>query len=336
MGDSLNILIAGSVESCSTNEEQQIAECLLVELANQGHSVDMFMLPYEPDTQGLPEQIAALHLLRIESVDLLITVGYPAMFLPYHKKSTYLLKTASMLYEYWDTQYGTLYNPSFFRIKEAIINAEKHSLHQTQMVTCGSQLLQEDLQSRHGIESTVSYYQPPSNNKQPNSFAKNSYVVTESDLSPHFRMEFIVDIVKVSKGAWNLKWYVPRTQIAYKEAVEEMLCRFNLNERVQMHYETCPSSVIKDALAYVTVPFMVRKIPSSFMLALEHGVPIVVPDDAGAILELSDAQDVHVLQPDCFAFAKCLDNISPKSKALAHPIVNKTISIENLARRLVQ
>ena len=338
----MNILIGGSLESCTGAEELQIATALADTLKAQGHTTDMFMLPYEPDAQGLPEQITALHMLTLESTDLLITVGYPALFLPHARKSCYLLKTAPMLFEYWDTEYGALYNPSFYRIKEAVTKAERRCLQESKTIVCGSNLLRQDLEGRYSIQPHVCYYPAFADEIEDenffNEFPPKTYFVTESDLFPATRMELLIDVVKTSKANWKLKWYVPRTQITYLEALHELIQQNNLSSRIQIIPTRCPYATMQSALAYVTLLYETRKIPESFMRAFDCGVPIIAPQDAGAVLELADSKNNNIVQPNNFALAHVLDTLFTKKKVtkIADPSRDiKTSSIQELAKRLV-
>ena len=328
----MNILIGGSLESCTGQEELEIANGIKTALVKQGHTVDSFMLPFEPDFQAIPEQIAALQLFALESTDLLITVGYPAMFLPHPRKSVYLLKTAPMAHEYWGTQYGTLDNPSFYRIKVAIHEAEQKYLKQVRTIVCGSQLLQRDLIERYGISSTVGYY--PANmgvTGLDDDLSDSPYVVAESDLTPPSRMELLIDTVKTSRGNWNLKWFVPNALNVYKDALIELITKNSLQNRIQVCSGQCTPVAMQKSVAYINLSYETHKIPSSFMRALACSTEVLIPRDSGALLELAEG----TFAPSPYEMSQALDNICQKPKTPQQIHTDRTTSFDELAKRLV-
>jgi len=149
----MNVLICGTLDSSAANEELDIVNELAHALTKQGYIVDVFMLPFNPYFKLIPEQIVAMRLFNIHFADILITIGYPALFISHPRKSSYLFETPPMLHEFQNN------NPEFDRVKNAVIEAERRCLHETGTIVCSSLYLQNELQEHYGILSECYAYE---------------------------------------------------------------------------------------------------------------------------------------------------------------------------------
>jgi len=326
----VKILIAATAESCSGREEVLLASALTDVLSTK-YRVDSFILPYEPDILATPEQITATQLLTLEDTDMLITIGYPAMFLNHPNKRICLADIAPTFHEYWNTHMGVLDVPATHRARVAMIQAETVCLRSAHAIVCGSRLLQNDLQSRYKVRVTMHHFSYPLPSEENIAETFSPYFVAIGSLSPSFRMHLLVDSIAESHGAWTLQWFIPHGHSMYTHALAEYIRTKGLEHRILLHYRSCPPAVLRNSHGYICLAHKPRRIPAPLIYAVQLGISIAIPRDGGAMTELTKPSFAPI-KTDISSY---LDNlaIQPVATHVTHDALPTEIS--TLAERLV-
>lgn len=281
----MKILIAGSINEYSSNEEEAIVKLLTEQLRKKGHTVDNFLLPYKPDALTLLDQILAYNMLDVGSAELLITVGYPACTINHHRKIIYLLETAPMLHEYWDSEYGILGNRQYSDILIMLREIERRCFTEAQRLICASGVLSDDLKSRYGLTAQVLEYPVLS----PKETAKaddcgEGYFVTESCLLQNSRFLEFTELVKENTDV-KVSFFIPSADSAYYESLSRV-CQ-GLEDRIKIYSGSPSDSVLKESLGYIHFPYEARRPDNILNRCVKLGVPVTVSEDSGYGAQLS-------------------------------------------------
>ena len=88
----MKILIIGTIDTAFEDREEAFCEYLSGELKMKGYETDVCYLPFKRDMINAAEQVFAYSLVNTSRADAIVTVGYPACFVPHHneKKVCYL------------------------------------------------------------------------------------------------------------------------------------------------------------------------------------------------------------------------------------------------------
>lgn len=270
----MKVLIAGSIQGDSGYEEKMLVLALVDELKRLNIEVDYFFLPYVRDVLSLPDEIVRMQLIDTSMSDILITVGYPACFIPHRNKKIFLFQTVPMLFEYWDSEYGVIPDNRYIKIKDIVFNIEKKTFEENK-VYCASNILSEDLEYRYKINSKV-YYLPDllkSSSKAKINITEETFV-TETDLYPEDRIED--EIIPLFKSLnKNLIIFIPRSSKMYENSLYEAIKEYDLEDRVKVVNGYLDVETINQSKAYIYGGYGRRKIPFGIIRALENNMQVI-------------------------------------------------------------
>lgn len=286
----MKILVAGSVNEYSCYEEEQLVKSVAKELKNAGHKVDDFILPYKPDALSLPDQALAYRLVDTSEAELLITIGYPACFMNHPNKICYLMETAPMLHEYWDTEYGVLGNYQYSQILVTMNNMEKKVLSEAKAVFANSALLSEDIFKRTGIKAELLLLPLLEPKEVSGKNGNGRYFVVETNLLQNSRYyEFVEQLSGLDDS--EILMYIPNTDLVYSHALEEQIKRLNLNGKIRIINGEPSDSILANSLGYLQFNFNSRRIDNAVNRCMAVGAALILADDCGAALEYASGYD---------------------------------------------
>lgn len=280
----MRILIAGSIQIDGGYEEEALVKSIAKYLKDHKHMVDTFMLPYVRDMLSLPDQIAAYQMLDISNIDLLITVGYPACVLQHHNKIIYLFETAPMLNEYWDSEYGVLASQQYSRLLHSVSYCEEKVFKEAKKIVCNSELLSNDITRKYMINTSTQYCPNIFDTVEGKFDLRKDYYVCETSLMPYHRMELLLDTLR-KEPTENLVIYIPRANSIYHETLLMQIEDRNLSDRVFVFKSIAPNDVLKNAKAFITTDYQVRKISAGVIRSVSLNTNIIACEDSGAIAE---------------------------------------------------
>lgn len=299
----MKIIIAGSLEANSCYEEKILVSELEKELKNKGHTVDSFLLPYNPKPEMLPDDIAAMKFIDLSMCDTLITVGYPACFLNHHNKKILLFKTCPSLFEYFDTDYGIKKDEETYKEKEIIHKIEKNEFSVSK-VLCFSKILSKDLLNRYGLDGT---YFPLDDlltfNDKTNYKIDNEYFVTETDLSDEDRINDL--LVEIKNNNIKVALFIPRYSYEKLKKVEEKIQEYKIFDKVKIIKNYLNEISLKDSAGYIYSGYGKRKISWGLIRALKYGMKIysfdkIIKDEflecQNNIIIIENMKDININQ----------------------------------------
>lgn len=280
----MKILVAGSVNEYSCYEEEQLIKFMVEELKKKGHRVDFFLLPYKADALSLLDQVLAYSLIEVNDAELLITIGYPACFIKHPNKLCYLLETAPMLHEYWNSEYGTEYNYQYSQIITALDGAEKKCFTGAKRVFCDSTLLCEDILKRTGIKPELLFLPFFEGKEVCAERIAGKYFIVETNLLQNSRYhEFLEQLPQLENQ--KICICIPNADPIYFHAFEEQIKRLKLCEKVVIINGSASNELLKNASGYLQFCFKSRRMDGVVSRCMALGIPVILADDCGVALE---------------------------------------------------
>jgi hypothetical protein len=324
----------GSVPSTSYNDEELLVKGIAENLVNKGHTVDDFLLPFKNGILSAPDQFFAYQLVNVNAAELLITVGYPAHIIPHDNKIVYLFDTLPDLFDYFDPSLTPLGTDQKLNIKESLMKIERHSLKKAKSIFCSSNLLCNDFRIRYNIETHVLYPPclPVKNIEyldQINKFSHAGYFVTESVLTPETR---VMDFLEEFKTLENpLFVFVPSADETFYGAINRLINKFELTDKVILMNGNLSNDIIKNALAYLHFDNNTRRMKGSIVRCLNIGIPVVYTNDCGG------AHDLLKDYKQAFEsnINKFVSDCNRLNKRRANKLTPSPIAMENFIERLV-
>lgn len=282
----MNVLVAASVNEYSCYEEEQLTKLVAEGLKKTENKVDYFLLPYKPEALSLLDQITAYRLIDTSEAELLITIGYPACFIKHPNKISYLLETAPMFHEYWDSEYGVLGNYQYSQILITLNEIEKKSFGEAKKIICSSSLLYEDIFARTGIQAETLHMPLLETKEICKELAEGDYFVTETNLLQNSRyFELLEQLSDLQSN--KLYMCVPNADPVYTHALEEQINRLKINNKLTIFYGQPSGEVLTGSLGYIHFPINSRRPDNVINRCMSLGVPLIMAEDCGAALEYS-------------------------------------------------
>lgn len=341
----MQILLAGSVSPFTGREELHWLHAISRNIRDLGFQIDTFMLPVVQNPLLLPEQMMALRLLDLEaSCDLLLTIGYPAFVLKHPRKRALLFALAPHLHEWFDSEYGVLATNQYQIIRDAVRNTEKKCLSEAERIICASGMLADQIKNDYSLDSRAMNLDDASVDDSTVLFpGEGVWVITESTLEPHERVEILLDAIAFSEESWKLNIFVPSASDVYHNALLHRIERLRINERVFVTMGSLPISVLEKSCCYVSLHYLTTRIPECVLRAAKVNAPIITSSDCGALLQVVE-HNVNglVVAPDSKSIARALDQITV-NKELAQQLsqgnkdfISSIADVYTVTQRLIQ
>jgi glycosyltransferase involved in cell wall biosynthesis len=138
-----------------------LAEWLQQKLEEYGHRAEIVRIPFQwnPPERIIDHMLAA-RLVRLTNVDRVVAFKFPAYYVPHDEKVLWLLHQFRQAYDLWGTPFqGIPATSSGYRIRNAIIGADKRHLPDARHIYTNSEIVGHRLRSFCDIESEPLY--PP-------------------------------------------------------------------------------------------------------------------------------------------------------------------------------
>lgn len=150
-----------------------LADNLKDKLIENGHEAEVISIPFKwYPPERILDHIMACRLLKIENVDRVIALKFPAYYVKHDNKVLWLLHQFRQVYELWGTEYQDLpSNPEGNAIRNIIINSDNQFLPEAKKIFTNSKIVGERLLKYNNIQSSILF--PPLMN--PNQFFCREY-----------------------------------------------------------------------------------------------------------------------------------------------------------------
>lgn len=292
-----------------------LSEWLADNLEQRGHEAQVIRIPfrwYPPDR--ILDHILAARLIRIEGVDRVVAMKFPAYFVRHHSKVLWLLHQFRQAYDLLGTEYAELADtPAGRRVRQAIVSSDTTFLPEAERIYTNSRVTAARLREFNGLDSEVLY--PPL--AEPQGFYSEElgdYIFAPSRITALKRQLLLVEsMVHVRTGVRLVIAGPPDTRDDLL-ALERAIAEHEVSDKVEVHARWISEGEKRDlfarALACAYIPFDEDSYGYVTLEAYYASRPVVTTTDSGGILELvHEGETGLVAEPDAPTLGRAFDSL---------------------------
>jgi glycosyltransferase involved in cell wall biosynthesis len=299
------------------------AAALADHMREHGHEVELVRLPfrwYPP--QKVLEHMLVARLTRVEGVDRVIGLKFPAYLVPHDQKVMWLLHQHRQAYDFWGTEFQDIPDtPEGRSVRRAIIDADERFLPQARRLFVTSQLNANRMRRFNSLEPEV-LYPPVPTLAGYRSGESGNYLFFPSRIAPTKRQSLAAEAMLYVRsrvrlvisgqpdGPWALAALERMTSDPRLRGRVEVLAGWMPEERKLEMLANCLGVLFPpfdEDFGYVTL--------ESFLASK----PVITCSDSGGPLELVEHETSGlVADPDPRALAEAIDRLASSRSRAAH------------------
>jgi len=289
-----------------------LTEGLLAALREHGVEAELVGLPFRwHPPERLLDHVVAARLWRLEQVDRVIGMKFPAYLVPHPDKVLWLMHQHRAAYDLWGDPAGGLPDTTQGRaVRDAVRRADDAWLPEARRVHTLSPVVSDRLQRFNGIASTPLL--PPLPN--PGAFRSGpygDYVFAPSRLSSAKRQGLLIEAMRHVRSGARLVLAGAAATAAELEALRVAVRRYGLGDRVTILGHWIPEHEKLELLAgALAVAFVPRDEDYGYVTleaAASARATITCTDSGGPALLVRDGETGLVRPPQPRALADAID-----------------------------
>ena len=266
-----------------------------------GIQAEGFRIPFTWNpAERLIDEMSVARRLRLDNVDRVIALKFPAYLVPWDDKVLWLLHQYRQAYDLLDAgQSNILDNERGAQIIAAIRMADQTAFAEATQVFTNAPITARRLLHYNGVASTV--LRPPLND--PELFigeASDGYVLATGRVNAGKRQELLVRALRHSPGTRLVIAGPPDTE-ADAEAMRRLVELEGVQDRVALHLRFLPrgelASLVNRAQAVAYLPFDEDSYGYCTMEAFQAGKPVLTVTDAGGVLDIVRHGETGLVTP---------------------------------------
>jgi glycosyltransferase involved in cell wall biosynthesis len=300
-----------------------LASGLAQHLREHGHQVELIRLPFRwyPPQKVLDHMLAA-RLTRIDGVDRVIGLKFPAYLVPHEDKVMWILHQHRQVYDLWGTpEQDPQDTPDGRSIRQAIIDADNRFLPEARGLFAISQVSANRMRAFNGLHAQVLYPPLPAHGDYhtappsdylffPSRIAGNKRQALAAAAMRHVRSDVRLIIAGQADFAWAL------------DPVREAAADPAVRQRIEIREGWLPEQDKLELLANclgVLFPPSDEDYGYITLEAFLSGKPVITCTDSGGPLEfVQDGISGYVAEPEPDAIAEAIDRLAAdRSRARA-------------------
>jgi len=310
----MNIAIVNNCVPFIKGGAEFLADGLRDRLAEYGHRAMVVKIPFAWDPPSrIPEHMLACRLLRLENIDRVIALKFPAYYIHHPDKVLWLVHQFRQVYDLWDTPYrGMAKSPDCLRIRDSITGSDNDFLGKVKKRYAISKLVAGRLRKFNNLDSTVLY--PPLDEPQKYSCTEyGDYVFYPSRIVRSKRQGLAVESMKYVRSSAKLVIAGNPDSKAELDHLEATVRKNNLGERVRIISRWISQeekiSLFAGALGCMFIPYDEDYGYVSLEAFYSHK-PLITCTDSGGPLEFVDHKiNGFVVDPEPKAIAGVIDDL---------------------------
>lgn len=294
---------------------EHLAESLCRKFNEHGHEAILIRFPFRwSPAEVILDQILACRLIRLQGVDRVVGLKFPAYHIPHDNKVLWLLHQFRQAYDLWGTVYQDIPNtPEGLKIREVIVNSDNRYLTEASHIFTNSQVTTDRLKKFNGLDSQV-LLPPLAVSDHFFCSEYGDYFFYPSRVTGGKRQGMVVESMKHVKSAVRLVIAGRPEAPADQERLEHLIRANRLESRV--HFmprfisEAEKAKWFSGALGCVYVPYDEDSYGYVTLEAFHCRKPVVTCSDSGGVrLLVRDGETGLVTPPDAEALALALDRL---------------------------
>jgi len=283
--------------------------------ATKGIQAELVRIPFkwEP-VERLIDEILICRTMRLYNTDLMIGLKFPAYLVPHTRKRLWLLHQFRQAYDLWDTEQSNIpKTPPGHEIRQAVIEADNRCFPDCEKILA-TRLVANRLLHYNGFYAEI--MMAPLND--PELFIGGdygSYVFCGGRMNAGKRQHLLVEAMRFTRSNIRLVVAGPADSPADAARLQELVERYNLNDRVYLDLGFLPreriAKYVNEALACAYLPVDEDSVGYVTMEAFSAAKTMLTVSDSGGLLDLvQDGDTGLVVQPDLESLAAAIDRLA--------------------------
>lgn len=292
-----------------------LADSLKDKLIEYGHEAMVVKVPFNwnPPSKIL-EHMLACRLLKLDNVDKVIALKFPAYYIEHPNKTLWLLHQFRQVYDLWGTQYqGIPETPEGLRIKESIIQADNRFLGQVKNIYTNSKIVSDRLKKFNNINSEVLY--PPLMESEKYFCGEfGDYIFYPSRISHYKRQHLAIESMKYVKSDVKLVIAGSPDTKGDLDHIQKIVTDNQLESKVRIIGEFITQEqkveLFANCLGCTYIPYDEDSYGYVTLEAYHSRKPVVTCTDSGGTdVVVKDGVTGYMVEPDPKHIAQSLDKL---------------------------
>lgn len=307
----MKVLVINTMAPFIWGGAEELAEHLVRNLRLRGHDAELLRLPFQWDPyDGIPAEIARFKTIHLSNTDRVISMKFPAYFIPAEHHTTWLIHQYRQAYDLWDSPYNNLPHDWSGKAVRDVIRAYDDAFfaRQSRLFTISSEVSRR-LKQYNDVDAPP--LRAPIND--PELFdggEAQDYILAPGRINSSKRQWMLVEAMRHMPASARLIIAGPPESDADADRLRELVARHNLEEQVTLDLRFVTreelGNYVNHASAVAYLPFQEDSYGYVTMEAFEAGKPVITCTDAGELLDIVIDQDTGALsepQPEALAAA---------------------------------
>jgi glycosyltransferase involved in cell wall biosynthesis len=311
----MKLAIVASGRPFVPEDGDQPAEALLRKLNDAGHAAVLIRLPFRSDPPDkVVEHALACRSMRLENVDRVIGLNFPAHYLQHRDKVLWQLRRYGEAYELWDTPFQKWPRTvEAQRIREVVQQSDRRFLPENRVIYAVSEIARERLRKFNDIESEVLPY-TPAEGENLRCETYGDVVFVPGPISRRNRQLLAVEAMGHVKTRVRLLVAGAVESREEAAAIEAAIARDGLHRRVRFLPRPLAAGekaeMLAGCLACGYIPFDEEACGYSTLEAFCCRKPVITcTDSTGTAALVTDGESGRVVPPGASAIAEAMDRL---------------------------
>jgi glycosyltransferase involved in cell wall biosynthesis len=294
---------------------EALADQLVAHLnAIKGVESELIKIPFQwVPFDRVIEEILIARSLRLENVDQVIALKFPAYLVPFENKTLWLLHQFRQAYDLGEAGQGLGDGARDQALRAAIRAADETAFGAARQLYCNSPVTQARLAHYNGFAAEVLY--PPMNDEALFTGGRSAgYIFAGGRVGPAKRQHLLIEALARVRGSARLIIAGPPDSEDYADSLRALVERHELASRVELRLGFHPreriAAWVNEALACALLPFDEDSLSYVAMEAFTAGKPVLTASDCGGVLGLVTAETGIVAEPDAASLAEGLARLA--------------------------
>jgi glycosyltransferase involved in cell wall biosynthesis len=310
----MNILIANNMAPFISGGAEGLAAHLCAHLnATPGIRAEVLRVPFSWEPfERLADEIFLNKVLKLQNVDTVIGLKFPAYLIPHDAKVVWLLHQYRQAYDLHDRGGSNIPDtPRGKQVIDLIRRADAEAFSACRRLFAISQVIQERLKRYNGFCAEVLI--PPMNNPELfNNHGDRGYIFAGGRINAHKRQHLLLEAMACTKS--NVKVIVagPPDSPGDADRLREIVNRLELRDRVVLDLGFLPiakiAGYVNHARACVYLPTDEDAVGYVTTEAAFASKPVITGADSGGVLQLVvHGETGCVVEPNAKDVAEAID-----------------------------
>jgi glycosyltransferase involved in cell wall biosynthesis len=292
---------------------EHLAAALVRKLAEYGHQSMLVRLPFAwHPPEKIVEHMLACRLVKLDNVDRVIALKFPAYYVPHSSKVLWLLHQFRQAYDLWGTRYQDLPDtPEGIAARAAVISADNAFLPECRVIYANSPVTADRLRRFNGLAAEV-LFPPLADAAHFHSGEPGDYVFCPGRITAGKRQHLLAEAMRWVRTPVRLVIAGAPETAADLERVEAVIRAHGLEDRVRLMPGFLPEpekvDMLAGALACVYAPYDEDSYGYVTLEACHARKPTLTLEDSGGIhILVEDGVTGYIRPPEPRAIAEALD-----------------------------